>query len=412
MRPKISSKFTPVKPAHDKDLRAGERVLQYLLAEFDRPDLKDGSRLPTNKELANRLQVSLGTVQAVMRQLAQDGSIRTLRGSGTFLVSDKQSASRPYKVGISYPLSRLQDPDGWISRIGGGMFQVALTGEAVLEGISDKGTGSEGIIAELSAKMSGFDALVVLPYTGISHDSLINRYEDAGKPVVHIHSPSLTSTAHFVSSDFFGASYDLGHAWRETRRRLLILTSVIDPCGMRTAVSYQQRQSGLLCGLGTNFWNHATLCIRTTGNNEGTIEAGYRAIKQYLSECDEAPDAVYCSGDWLALGAVQALQEARISVPDSVSVVGGSGLDLSHTECPNLTRVRHELERVGQQAIEMAIQRIKLKGTSLPGVVVPTSFIGGATTNSAENALLKIGPASLLRRFATSPGAEIASSIP
>ena len=235
------------------------------------------------------------------------------------------------------------------------------------------------------------------------------RYEDAGKPVVHIHPPSLTSTANFVSSDFFGASYELGRIWRETCRRLLILTSVSDLRSLTTAVSYQQRQAGLVSGLGTDFWNRASLRICTTAGNEGTIEAGYLAMSRHLSECDEVPDAVFCSRDWLALGAVQAFQEAGIRVPDSVSIVGASGLDLSQTECPNLTRIRHELERVGQQAVGMAVKRITLKGGSLPGIVVPTSFIGGATTRPEENALMKIRSSAPVR---FSPAAETAPAAP
>ncbi len=392
MANETSSKGRPIKPASDMDLRAGERVLRYLLAEFDRPDLKDGSRLPTNKELANRLQVSLGTVQAVMRQLVQDGRIRALRGSGTYLVSNRQSDWQPLRIGISYPLKKLHDPDGWMSRIGGGMFQVALKGQVVLEGITNQDPHTSGVIAELTEKMSDLDALIVLPYTGISHDSLVKRYEAAGKPIVHIHPPSLTATANFVSSDFFGTSYALGQAWKETRRgRLLILTTVSDIKNMRAAVSYQQRQAGLLSGLGVDFWNHASFRTCVTGNGEASIEAGYQAVKKHLSDGGVSPDAVYCSGDWLAIGAIRALQEANISIPDEVSVVGASGMDLSRTAWPNLTRVCHELERVGQEAVEMAMQRIKLKGLSLPGIVVRNSFIGGATTRPEENALLGIG---------------------
>lgn len=73
-----------IKMAHDKELRAGERVLQYLLAEFDRPQLKNGSRLPTNKELAQRLNVSLGTVQGVLRQLTREGAA-FMRGAAAAL---------------------------------------------------------------------------------------------------------------------------------------------------------------------------------------------------------------------------------------------------------------------------------------------------------------------------------------
>ncbi|HRJ70571.1 MAG TPA: LacI family DNA-binding transcriptional regulator [Terrimicrobiaceae bacterium] len=389
------------------DLRAGERVLQYLLAEVDRPDLKDGSRLPTNKELARRLQVSLGTVQAVMRQLALDGRIRALRGSGTFLVANRRSALQPLRIGISAPLESLHDSDGWMSRIGGGMFRLALKGQVVLVGMSNHGADSADIIGELTAKMPELDALIVLPYSGVSQDSLIKRYEDAGKPVVHIHPPSLTRTANFVSSDFFGISYELGQVWKKIgHRRLLHLTTVGEIDSMRFAVSYQQRYAGLISGLGMNFLNHGSIRNLSATNNQASVEAGYQAVTQYLSAGGEIPDAVHCSGDWLALGALQAFREAKISVPGQVSIIGGSGLDLSRTACPNLTRISHELERVGQEAIEMAIQRINLKGVSLPGLVVPATFIGGATTRPEENALMKIGASSFGRSFPESHAEE------
>jgi len=52
--------------------------------------------------------------------------------------------------------------------------------------------------------------------------------------------------------------------------------------------------------------------------------------------------------------------------------------------------VRNNLERVGQEAVEMVIRRIRLGGISLPGVIVPNSFMGGATTRAQENELLEI----------------------
>jgi DNA-binding LacI/PurR family transcriptional regulator len=78
-------------------------------------------------------------------------------------------------------------------------------------------------------------------------------------------------------------------------------------------------------------------------------------------------------------------------VPEDVSVVGAGGINLAHTICPGLTRVRNNLELVGQEAVEMVIRRIRLDGISLPGVVVQASFMGGATTRADENELLEIG---------------------
>lgn len=385
----VSPRISVEKPA-DRELRAGERVLNYLTAEFEQSTFKDGERLPTNKELAVRLNVSPGTVQAILRKLAKEGRIRSRRGSGTYLIARMEQPSRAIRIGIGAALQKLHDPDGWISRIGGGIFQAALRQQALIEGISNSNTRTEVMIEELMAKRSKLDALILLPYVPVSrHKQLIEAYESAGKPVVHIHPPALTSTANFTSTGFFGASYAIGQVWRETgRRRVLILRNFCQPSGPAVTISDQLRHAGLASGLGLQ--RETTLNACETINLEQTQEAGYRTIQRLLAGGGEIPDAVYCSGDWLALGAFQAFKEAGIRVPDKVSVIGATGMTLAHTICPDLTRVRNDLERVGQEAVEMVVRRIQLKGISLPGVVVPTSFIGGATTRPEENALFGI----------------------
>jgi len=387
----IPSGNSLIESANNKELRAGERVLQYLLAEFERPGFKGGSRLPTNKELAQRLNVSPGTVQTVLRKLAQEGRIRSQRGSGTFFMADPVvQASRTLRIGIGAPLQKLHDEDGWISRIGGGLFQAALKRQAVLEGVSTRDSSPEGMIAELMEKKARLDALILLPYTpATNHSVLIESYESAGKPVVHIHPPTITATANFTSTGFFGASFAIGKAWRETgRRRVIILTNFCQPAGPAVTVSDRLRHAGLASGLGMQ--NSPSLSSCESINHGQTQEAGYKAIKQLLSDGGALPDAIYCSGDWLALGAFQAFQEAGIQMPNDVSIIGASGMNLAHTICPELTRVRSELEVVGQEAVEMVVKRIQLAGISLPGIVVPATFIGGGTTRAEENVILEI----------------------
>ena len=368
--------------------------MRYLTAEFAKPTLKGGEeRLPTNKELAVLLDVSPGTVQAILRKMAKEGRIRSQRGSGTYLVANVEPPTRIVRVGIGASLQKLHDPDGWISRIGGGIFQAALSQQALLEGVSNAEARPEAMIEELMEKKAKLDALILLPYSAVTrHKLLIDSYENDGKPVVHIHPPSLTSTANFTSTGFLGAGYALAQAWKNTgRKRVLFFTTVCQGGEQRSTVSDQLRHAGLLSGLGLQ--NSTSLRACESVNHESTQEAGYLTIQRLLARGGEIPDAVYCSGDWLALGALQAFREAGIRVPEEVSIVGACGMNLSQTICPDLTRTRNNLERVGQEAVEMVIRRIRLGGIPLPGVVVPTSFMGGATTRAQENELLEINRA-------------------
>lgn len=51
------------------------------------------------------------------------------------------------------------------------------------------------------------------------------------------------------------------------------------------------------------------------------FEGAYHAMQRYLKE-HPAPHAIFSSGDILAYGAVQALRENGLRVPEDVSVIG------------------------------------------------------------------------------------------
>ena len=372
------------------ELRPRERLLKHLLSEFVKPDFKNGSRLPTNKELAKRLAVSPGTVQSVLRQLAREGRVHARRGSGTYLIQSPGEVRRTLRVGIGVPLARFQPADGWMSTIAGGIFQTALARNIAIEGISDQAS-AEKMIGELEEKRSHLDALILFPYIlPAQKESLIQDYEKAGKPVVHIYPPSLTATANFATVDFFGPCHEIGRVWRSTgRRRIALLSNMPASENMRTGVSNQLRWAGLANGVGFTTGESGSVLERipSTGG-ETSIEAGYESLKQVLAGGGELPDAIFCSGDLLALGAFHALVEAGIGVPEQVSIVGASGMDLSRTDCQNLTRLNNDLAQVGRAAMEMVLRRLDLKCLDLPGAIVPAAFIGRATTRPEENSLL------------------------
>jgi len=377
-----------------RELRPGERLLEYLLAEFERPEFKTGSRLPTNIELAKKLGISPGTVQSVLRKLAREGRVSATRGSGTYLIQPSENASRTLRIGIGVPLARFESQDGWMSKIAGGIFQAALARNVAIEGISDQAAEYQRAIEELQEKQRHLDGLILFPYMlPPKKVSLIQDYEKEGKPVVHIYPPSLTATANFSTTDFLSSGYEIGRAWKKSgRQRVALLSGSVGGGDMRTAISHQLRYAGLANGFGNACGGIKNpLRILETADPSTSTEAGYERIKKLLASGEGLPDAIFCAGDWLALGAFHALVEAGVGVPEEVSIVGASGLDLSSTDCQNLTRVNNDLARVGRAAMEMALRRLELKCLDLPGIVVPISFIGGATTRPEENSLLSCG---------------------
>lgn len=381
-----------VSDAVDRELRLrpSERVMQYLLAEFDRPDLREGSRLPTIRELAARLKVSIFTVQQVFNKLSQQGRIRTEVGNGTFLVSNRTGKHGRLTVAVGIPTPSNTPYEEWHHRIYGGMMNAVASADRSisLHPLPQMPQDSEAMSDRLLSECSQVDGLILFPC--VHAGEIQAAYEREGRFIVHANPPSATATANFVSPDYLGASRQLAETWRQTGRRrvLLLLTAV------RDSVSRRLRIAGVASGLDAELGRAVSLRIVEAGGAlepSGHEASGYEAMRQSLREDPARPDAVYCEGDFLAVGALRALREAGLRIPVDVSVAAGTGLNVTETLYPQLTRTQHPLEKMGEGLIAMLLERIRRQGAHVSAVLLPTPFIGGATTRPEENERLQVG---------------------
>jgi DNA-binding LacI/PurR family transcriptional regulator len=85
---------------------------------------------------------------------------------------------------------------------------------------------------------------------------------------------------------------------------------------------------------------------------------GYRATKQLVAS-DPRPTAILALSDVLAYGAVDALEELGLSVPDQVSVTGFDDLAESAWFRPRLTTVRQPIVTKGRSAASFLISAIR-----------------------------------------------------
>ncbi len=88
-------------------------------------------------------------------------------------------------------------------------------------------------------------------------------------------------------------------------------------------------------------------------------DAGQRATQSLLDR-ERAFTAVFAANDQSAAGAMRALREAGLIVPDDVSVVGYDDTLLAHYLVPSLTTVRQPLQEMGQAAAWLALARLGL----------------------------------------------------
>ena len=67
-------------------------------------------------------------------------------------------------------------------------------------------------------------------------------------------------------------------------------------------------------------------------------------IKQFAQLKKELPEAVFAANDLSAIGAVEALMDSKIRVPEQVSVAGCDDIEIARLVRPSITTVRTSLK--------------------------------------------------------------------
>lgn len=100
---------------------------------------------------------------------------------------------------------------------------------------------------------------------------------------------------------------------------------------------------------------------------------GYKLMKQAIEE-DELPSAFIIASDPMSTGALYALHESEIKVPDDVAIISFDDIETSAYLNPPLTTVKIYTEDMGKEAVKILLDR--LKGREIPiQVVLPTELI-------------------------------------
>src|SRR5690606_26872841 len=84
--------------------------------------------------------------------------------------------------------------------------------------------------------------------------------------------------------------------------------------------------------------------------------AGHEAVARRLDKGQKMPRALFCANDLMALGAIAALRERGLQVPEDVAVMGFDDLPLAAASVPPLTTVRQPIQEMGAIAFRMVVR--------------------------------------------------------
>lgn len=355
--------------------RPSEIIRNYLEAEFRRPDMTPGTRLPAINAIARHLQVSPTTVQTVVAQLAEEGKIQRIPGKGIYFnhIPPTTDSNSPKTIAINLASPQIRSSDIWSGLIALGIMEEFSreTPNLLLRSFSPDQHTPQSLEKEC---LNSDGAILFNTSNSEEWRTIYDKYQ---KPVVSINPPYPNHTRNFVSTDYYDNAYRLGQTWKGNGRKHIC---VILPAAPGVSVSAMFTLMGFTAAVESSpATTRCTHIVPKPGQSAAEL------IDELLSLYGTLPDALYTYPTALAENLVQELRNRDYNVPSDVSIAAGTSDEHLQERRMNLSVFSLSLKQFGAEAAKMLRWRLAHPGESASGVYLPCQFIAGSTTTPEEN---------------------------
>lgn len=110
-----------------------------------------------------------------------------------------------------------------------------------------------------------------------------------------------------------------------------------------------------------------------------TIDGGYRAMQELLTKTPDIT-AVFAMSDVTALGAIRAIKDYGLRVPEDVSVVGYDGIEMGQFMIPKLTTIQQPGKKIAERCVEILLGCIEEEKPAVREQISFTLIAGESTT--------------------------------
>jgi LacI family fructose operon transcriptional repressor len=190
----------------------------------------------------------------------------------------------------------------------------------------------------------------------------ITRFADLNIaiPTVLIDRSLKNGGADAVLLDNVAASYELtSHLLEQGFRRIGAIMAAVSTTGYERERGYADALRDYGLSMEAQLVQHVT----------PKIETGYTAAMDLLSS-DHPPDAILTGNSLLTAGALQAIRERGLHIPDQVALVGFDDTIWASLLQPAITVLAQPIDDIGRTATELLLERIADPGRPARKVVL------------------------------------------
>jgi LacI family transcriptional regulator len=297
-----------------------------------------------NDQTGGRVPISQETRQRVLEAIAELGYVPDARAQAL-------RSGHTQTIGLIIP--DIHNPHFW--EVADGVEQEASAAgyHILLSSIPPENKYAEDIFENLSHRR--IDGLVMVP-------SFIYQSEEAQKTLAYLLKRRVPVVG--VMADHNDANYNIDRVVSDYRDITLEI--------MNHLLSLQHRRIGFIFGIAVpNLGTDRLFAYRESLQAAGlpvdpnlivecgpTLEDSYQATRQLLS-LPAPPTALLAINDLLAIGALRAIRDLDLNVPQDISLIGYDNIPFAKYLVPRLSTASKDGKKMGHEAVRLLLARLQ-----------------------------------------------------
>ena len=324
-------------------------VARSIAESIKEQELAPGETLRSVRSLASQFDVSLSVIQTALRRLERDGAIT--RGERGFVVSGGAKSARAHgRILLCTPYEGHMYGD-FYSFLGHGLL--ALKSYPILLGSPNPQKKAEWDRKLKEMVLKGVQSIIASGAWYWTHPFL-EPYPEVKSVFLFSQDFPDPAPERAVWFDLEAATHLAAtHLIQMGRRRILMITSDIESWAADAEIAYRTPCLQMRSGYERALREHdlAEYCRFLPGRLDD--EAGRAALNAYLSG-PEAPDAVLCRADHIAVNVEMAALRLGLRVPDDLAITGLYDTPWCGQAPVSISSVGFDLQRMADWAAELA----------------------------------------------------------
>lgn len=348
-----------------------KQVYQDLRDKIESGVFQSGDLLPSEREVGDTYHVDRTTVRKAFALLVDSGLVEKRAGKGSVVISRTTSAAgtdaplpgASNTIAFLLPKSTNKSDRITVPFYAELFFNIEKSCKALGYSLLYSSLDSYEDFEHLLALHPNISGIIFVSNTS---KQCIERALDENIPSVLLN--SFNSKVPSILSDNFYGTYDAArYLIGRGHRDIAVLSGISD------YVTAKERLQGVVAAL-----RESGLTLREEYFlNAGTWEAdgGFEQVKTLLHSGHKAPTAIICFNDRLASGAIQAVTQAGLSVPDDISIFGYDNSDHAKYSIPKMSSVEINTPLMAKSAFLSLLDQMTFKELLPIKIVTPVKLV-------------------------------------